>query len=1345
MFTFLRHTYKIITFFVLLISVSQYLSATEVKYITSADGLSNSSVNAICQDSHGYMWFGTWDGLSRYNGRDFEIFRPSVVADGGLSSNIIRHIVEDAEGNVWVATDKGIDRYNPDTHSFHRYFGPEVHGLIVNEHSFIVTACPDGTVAAAFSGEGFYTFDSSADQFKIVHKSDKDIAGIYSALSSDVWVLLRDGTLYRVLFPASDHIIDANPFGNPSLSKGISCLSVTSDRQCLFTAGKDGMLRKFSASDGALLSQVAIPAHVGTVNDIYSSAEQTLIATTGGLYSLNDGVFTPLLTGSNTLCAAMGTQDIIWAGTDMHGVARISDSVSPFMTVTSSDIPALSANAVRSFLQVTPNKVWVGTKGAGICLVELSSRRCLRNFTTADGLADNNVYALCDSRDCIWIGTDGESLNRYDKRNSSISTLSLRTPDGRTPAIRSVYSILQTSPDVLWVGTSGNGLYRLVLDFHSGEPSIESFRHYTVGAGLSNNIVFSIVQGAMNDVMVATRGGGLAQISISGEPIKIYNENADAGSSDANCLLSCPNGDILVGTSLGIYKISTEGTVTAVASEAMLGTSVHGVLTDEAGNVWASTNSGLLRIETKEPYRAVHYTTYDGLQDNEFSDGAYMISQFNGELFFGGINGFCHFNPSAVSRSHIFPSLNLEDIHIDNVRDFDCIRNVGGRKTLVLDPGRHSITLHFVPQDYISPYSCELSYQLEGYTNGWISIGNSSDIVLSNLKKGSYRLMVRCSNSDKVWSDDIFELPIMVLAPWYATAWAKLAYILLALIILAATLYVIISMYRARLKIRQQQDQEARISEIHEAKLRFFTNIAHEFSNSLSLVYGPCKELRELSGMPSSSGKYLDYIESNASRMLSLIQQLISFRKAETGHLVLRLEEIDIAGLIHSTARYFRGRVEENSITMGININPETVRWVADRDSLEKIIFNLLSNAIKYTPSGGVVTIDVTASEELSVSITNTGVGIPREKWDAIFDRFEVLDRFEKSITKGKISNGIGLSMCKNLVELMNGRISIDSDEHTWTRFSFTLPVMEADTQAQNRPEEAEEQTAVPHNMPLFDIPKPDTAHESVPGSGDDPNRKYILIVDDDDQFLDFVYDILKKDYNVLKASNGRQALDLLGTASPDLIISDIMMPELGGVGLLRAVREQERFAHLPLIFLTADNSEDNQLLGLEKGADAFLGKPFSPKKLLSTVSNLLTRNEAIKKFNSSVYSASSFFRGHNMSTEDRALMKKVTEVISKNIASEHLCVEFIADEVAISKMQLYRKVKENLGITPIEYVKTIRLEKAAYLLKTTSMTIQQVMFDCGFNSKTYFYKEFVKKFELKPKDYRNANQTPEK
>lgn len=1323
-------------------SVSQVLSATEVKYITSADGLSNSSVNAIYQDSNGYIWLGTWDGLNRYNGKDFEIFRPSVVTDGGLSSNIIRHIAEDADGSIWVATEKGIDRYIPNNHSFRRYFGPEVHGLITNEHSFHITACPDGTVAAVFSGEGFYIFDSSTDCFKKVHKSDEAVAGLYSALTSDVWIHMRNGAVYRILFPAGDHIIDSNPFGNPALSKGISCFSVSSDRQCLLTVGDDGILRKFSASDGTLLSQIAIPGNIGFINSIYSSPVQTLISATNGLFSLDKGTFSPLLTGSNTLCATLGTQDIIWAGTDMHGVARISDSASPFMTVTSSDIPNLNSNAVRSFLQVTPNKVWIGTKGAGICVVELNSRRCLRNFTTADGLADNNVYALCDSRDCIWIGTDGESLNRYDKRKGSISTLSVTTPDGRTPDIRSVYSILQTSPDVLWVGTSGNGLYRLELEFRNGEPSVASFRHYAVGSGLSNNIVFSIVAGSMNDIMVATRGGGLAQISTSGEPMKIYNGNTDAD-SDANCLFSCPNGDILVGTSLGIYKISVDGIVTTVASEAMLSTSVHGILTDSSGNVWASTNSGLLRIETKEPYRAVHYTTHDGLQDNEFSDGAYMRSPFNGELFFGGINGFVHFDPSAVSNSHIFPRLNLESVHIDNVRNFDCIRTINGQNTLVLEPGQQSVILKFVPQDYISPYSCELSYQLEGYTNGWILIGNSSDIVFSNLKKGRYRLMVRCSNADKVWSDDVFELPIHVLAPWYATTWAKLAYILLSLIILAITLYVVTSMYRARRKIRQQQEQEARISEIHEAKLRFFTNIAHEFSNSLSLIYGPCKELRELSGMPSSSDKYLDYIESNASRMLSLIQQLISFRKAETGHLVMHPEKIDIAGLINSTTRYFRGRMEETSIKMDVNFSHDTIHWVADCDSLEKIIFNLLSNAIKYTPVRGVITIEVAASDELSVSITNTGVGIPREKFNAIFDRFEVLDRFEKSITKGKISNGIGLSMCKNLVELMNGRIWIDSDEQTWTRFSFTLPVMEIDPQMKNSPEEASEPDIVPF-VQFPEIHKPDTEHEQASAGSDDPDRKYILVVDDDDQILNFVVDILRKDYNILQASNGKQALKLLETASADLIISDIMMPELGGVGLLKAVRSQERFDHLPFILLTAYNSEDNQLIGLEKGADAFLGKPFTPQKLLSTVSNLLARNEAIKKFNSSVYSASSFFRGHNMSTEDKSLMQKITKIISRNIDSEQLCVEFIANEVALSKMQLYRKVKENLGVTPIEYVKIIRLERARYLLTTTAMTIQQVMFACGFNSKTYFYKEFVKKFGQKPKDYRNANQTME-
>ena len=1319
---------KFSTLFAILLTISAYCTKAEVRFISSRNGLSNSSVTCIYKDSEDYIWLGTWDGLNRYDGTEFRIFRPSLE-ENSLSGSVVRQIMEDTEGRLWVATDRGIDRFDRRTQTFTRHLSEAAKNGVIAEKSFFLTQDRDGRLFAGVSGHGLYEYDEETDSFAIVFTDRRILSGLFCDSSSGIWAL-SESRLYKIResvdgtrFPSetfSGHEIEFAAIGQGGKMLWLKCSG-------------ENILRGVDTESGNETECVKLLPGNGELTCLYEAGGAIMIGTHNGAMEYKNGRLENLLPDRTPVLSLYeDSVGIRWIGTDMRGVAMISSSKTPFHSLTDKDIPFLQNTAVRAFFEELPGHLWVGTKGNGLALLDTDNGNVERCISSANGLDNDNVYSLGEGDEVIWVGTDGKSLDYIDKHSGKV--YSLATPEEIT--IRSEYAILQTKRNVIWVGTSGHGLYRLEIDRTQHPYRLVSYMQFTKGNGLESNIVYALAQSA-GEVWAATRGGGPARFSLEGEPLETgIGEEYGAALNDMTCLCAGGDGSVWMGTSLGIYRRTPEGNVEKIETRYINGTSVHGIVEDTHGILWVSTNNGLVRISrNSKPASETRFSVEDGLQDNEFSDGACYISPYSGKILFGGISGFTCFNPDDMGGSKIFPKLNIEGVYIDNNLVTECLQDENGHTRIVISPEKKSFTLKFATMDYISADRCELAYRLNGYSEDWVYMGTSKNIAFSNLPDGEYRLDVRYTNADKVWNDEIYSIDLQILPHWYETTGAIVSFWSMLLLVITSTIWSFTARAKERRKIREEEEEKNRIIDIHEAKLRFFTNIAHEFSNSLTLIYGPCKELQKMNSMPANSRKYLEYIENNSSRMLSLIQQIISFRRAETGHLNIRPEEIDVNGLISKEEEYFKGKFEEKGMKLDTVLPEEKILWVTDRDSLEKILFNLLSNATKYTPNGGTVKISCEVSGgKLKTSVTNYGTGIPEEKREAIFNRFEVLDRFESDIRKGKISNGIGLSMCRNLVELMEGRIWIDSDGQTFTSFCFELPMLEA-AEGNAAPES--------HQSTLAEMEEAEGGLEGqVPDeeNGDETQMKRVLVVDDDSGIRNFIRSLLSDKYKISEASNGEDALKEIKAQRPDLVISDVVMPKMDGFQLLKSVRGNEVFKHIPVVLLTSGNSDDNRKLGLDRGADAFIGKPFDPEILISTVTNLLGRDEAVRDYSSSAYSALDTFRGVEISKEDKTLLIGLTNVIIKNIDSDALCMDFVAEQLGVSKMYLYRKVKGNLGLTPIEYIKTLRLEKAEKLLKSTSGTVQQIMFDCGFNSKTYFYRMFDKKFGTTPKQYREKH-----
>ena len=1347
----------------LLISLFSTLSLPAISYdisnLTNNDGLSNSSINAIHQDSGGLLWFGTWDGLNGYNGREFKVYKPDPGNVHSISNNIIRNIVQGQKYIQWIATDRGINRMDTRNNTFERFFTDNGNHTVFTENSYFVARNHSNQIFAAVYEQGIFYYNPKAHQFShLTGVPNFRIRNIFFDVDDNLWLYTDEKVLYKIVFkkgtsesPVIENVIQFQ------LLKNIESVFYSPKNEIWMQTG-DGKFFSYRISEGILAESPTGGQKIGVIRAMVFIDSYQLWGTANGLfkYDLKTGKIEPVLSNVSVLSLYQGTQHIIWVGTDTRGIWQLSPSREKFHTYSSDNTPNFGNSAVRTFFESPDRTLWVGTKGSGIYTFTRNDGKpeatIKQHFTTADGLLNNSVFTVVQGRgNEYWIGTDGLGINYYDTGRKKIYTLAVAKSLQRQINLSSVYSILPGDADILWVGTSGYGMYKLEIDRSTSPYSIKNYTQYIYRnnrpSSLSNNIVYSIIRDDATHLWIATRGGGLNRFNILTGEFQSYRYSANRtdfiSSDDILCLYKDTRGTLWAGTSMGLNKLLRfeKGRplfARFTEKEGMPNNTIHGILEDKEHNLWLSTNKGLAElIQEKSSYRIVTYFKKDGLQNNEFSDGAFYNNPYTHQFYFGGISGFNLFNPLEISHSNYMPSLILDAFFVDNIESniSDYSRMKSKREVLTLSYKNKSFSFKFIPLDYLSGTKCEISYMLEGFQKEWIQLGTSNTIVFTNLPEGNYLLKVHCSNADKIWSNQYYTLPIRILPPWWASPIAYLIYSILLLGLFTLIRRFVKEQLAARNDILLKDLEKQKIEEIHQAKLRFFTNIAHEFSNSLTLIYGPCEQLLRTHTTDEYTRKYVNIIKSNSERMQTLIQQLIDFRKAETGHLRLDIEKVDIPELVKFVSDNFMEILEEKKINLTFSFIPPNIIWQTDRDSIEKVVFNLISNAVKYTPENETIKVLAEIKHNLLIiQVTNTGIGIKAEYRQSIFDRFEVLERFEIQLSKGiETRNGIGLALCKNIVEVLQGTIEVESDGESFTTFVVSLPQQDLD------------ETAIPklHDAALFS-PLPiesiqvDPEQEIQISIPDTEKEGLILVIDDESDIRDMLSDFLSPRYEIAQAANGREALELMKIRMPLLIICDIIMPVMDGVEFIKIMKKQELTRHIPIILLSSKSSVENQIEGLETGADAYLSKPFHPRHLEAQVESLLHRNKAILDYSESTYASLEQYEGKLIHKEDKDLMLNITRIIHQQMDNDSLTLDFIAGELALSKMQLYRKMKELIGQTPTEYIRSIRLKQAEKLLKTTNKTVQEIMFVCGFNNKAHFYREFAKKYHLTPKEYRN-------
>lgn len=1333
-----------------------------LEQLDNTKGLSNSSVNSIFQDSENLIWIGTWDGLNRYDGNSFKIFRPELDNENSLSNQVILKIDEDNTGKIWILTIHGINQYDKKTDTFQRYYFTRRNKPPLSESEFNMALDTSKNVFCAVKDWGIGYFDGNDFQLlRIKNFSKKAVKKMEFTLTGELLVLFENNELYALSFETKSK-------GKINISK-VKLVSneirtfevMPKNKVCIVsTNGKAGLFSLLDKKNQSL-PEKNIGNIIGNIPDglILSSKSGYFIVNSSGNIVIKPWL--KYLKNQKITTLVQGSENVIWTGTDGDGVFKMYPIKKSFNLISKTQVPELDGGIVRAFLEVDGNSFWVGTKGKGLFRLPsnfyLDSKKPLKyeNFNEGNSAIDNSVFALCKGKeDLIFVGSDGNGINVFDLKKSKLVSWADVIGNEKCEYFKSTYAIYQDKEGFIWLGTNGYGMIRFKIERLGEKLKVIEFKKYLAAnsdeKSVSSNIIFSIIPKSENQLWIGTRLGGLNLFDKKTGVFRTYknisNDPKSLSNNDILCLQTDAKNRLWVGTSFGLNlleKINPDGKAvfkSFTVKEGLPNNTIHGIVSDKKCNLWISTNFGLSNFILNES-KFINYTKSEGLQNNEFADGAFYKNLKSDYIFMGGIKGFNYFLPQKIRESSIIPDIFIDKISGQNqsipyYQGLVISPNSNTHPSIVLKYNQNFFDIELAALTFTNSEKCKYAYQLMNFDKNWNFINNRRIISFTNVPQGNYSLWIKWSNSDGVWSKPVHAIDIRIKPVFWQSTVAIVFY---AILVLLFILFVL-SYYNKRQSLSQNILFRKKEEELHENRLTFFTDIAHEFQTPLTLIVGPIQKLSETTTLDKKNQKFVQMIQRNSSRLLFLTQQLLDFRKAEYDYLEVNVIEFDLVDLVEQIAELFDEWALDKNIEYKLDIPSELKGWF-DKDKIEKILFNLMSNAFKYTPVNGKIDlkfhIQDDISKKLNITIINTGKGIPKEKMESLFDRFFLSDTNRKT-DNDLFRTGIGLAYIKKLVTVLRGDILVSSIPNKSTNFTILLPCSK---------EEFDEKELDVEVSPVLISQHLKNILEEIPNNFDDipnkissideleDNRKTILIVEDEKEIHRFLNELLGEQYKINVAYNGLEALAILENELPDLIISDVMMPLMDGVALCAKIKGDIKTCHIPFIMLTAKDSVLHRIKGIESGANSYIPKPFHPDHLLIRIQKLIEEKELIFRH----FSQDTLIE--NLSTlpidnQEKDFIKKVIELIRSNIDNENLQSLFLEKELGISNSQLYRKIKQIFGLSPGDLIRTIRLKHAAALLRKNVLTVSEVCYQSGFNNRSYFYREFNKMYNITPKNY---------
>lgn len=1350
------------------------LAQNELNYSID-NGLSKNTITAVLKDKHGYMWFGTWVGLNKFDGYKFTTFLTNNKDSNSISENNIRKLLEDKYGNIWIATTNGLNMYDYEKGVFKKFFHHNKNNRNISD-DYINTIFIDNTdnlwIGTVLGLERFdYTtkqFEQHPFTYQTISKKHKLVVwDIIQDRKGKLWIANKGQGLVcynreSETFVYYNGTADIKPTGDEIDTKKLELTD-------------DGMIKIFCSEGNYLFDPVS---------KLFKPSRQ--------------GNFLPAISPDfSTSFFYKDPDNISWYGTFDNGIYMVDPTRIKFKSFkySKNEHQGLSSQSVISMAEGLNRDIWIGTN-RGLNLfspVSKTFQNAQNSRNPVFHIPAGNIMSLCfDSQNTLWIGTEN-GIFVYDNNHNIKHYVSILN-DSTTLLSNFISSIFEDSKGNVWVGAAGlNCFNRKTQTFKRYKPEINSER--TVNSQWIN----TFYEDAASNIWMATWAGGINILDPKTGKFSfmLYDAKSDNSlcSNDIANIYGDSYGVIWITTSKGLNCYNTlTHKITLFTSENGLPTNgTADVLEDNSGNMWISSGMGLSKYLRNEN-KFKNYDVSDGLQSNEFNTSA-SVKDRNGCMYFGGINGLSLFYPDSIKDNLHIPPVKITDFQIFNkpVKIGEKINNrvilekeINITKKIILTYRESVFSFEFAALDFTNPNKNKYAYTLENFEHNW----NYTDAkrryaTYTNINPGKYIFKVKASNNDDVWNQEGIQIEITILPPWWKSFWFKL--LLVILIILSTYSFnryklnaikvrnrklellvqkrtndlVVLNnqleqksenLLQLNSELEEQQEelltQKEKISNqlveledknveilnmshhIHESdtqKLQYFTNIAHEFRTPLTLIISPLKNILETEKLEAKLLNRINIINNNAERLLRLINQLLDIRKFDSGNYSIQNRKIDLIALCNNTYKSFLIQAENRSIQYTFNANIENLNVYMDTDKVEKILINLLSNAFKFTGDNGEIGLHINfINNTAEIKVTDTGKGIPQDLLMKIFEPFYQVD---SSSTRFHEGTGIGLYHTKELIEILNGSITVSSVEQKGTEFTVTLPVELTPDNGFNP-----EITEIPYKL-----------NESEKEEEEDVSKKknsqkpLLLIVEDNSDLRAYIKEEFEALFQIIEASNGKEGFLSSIENYPDLIISDIMMPEMDGLQFCKILKTDERTSHIPVILLTAKADEQNVIEGFDTGADDYITKPFSIKLLIAKVDSLLKgRRKLREKFSKEVFAEPE--DGYFNAT-DKRFLEKLTAIIEKNISNSEFQVADLAFEIGMGKTNLYKKIIALTNLPAGDFIRTFRLKHAARLLLSNEYSVTEVAGMIGFKDTSHFIKSFTRQYDFTPKKFIAQNK----
>lgn len=1270
------------------------------------NGLSQNSVVSIAQDSIGYLWFATQDGLNRYDGKNFNYYSKQFNDITRPKFSHLGKVYVDRLTGIWITTASGnLEKYHVQKDTFQSI---DKFKNVSSIHQDISEDYYIGTF-----GSGLYKIlgkDQDTVQLFKEEIGAKEIYGFYSD-KNKVFAMSSNG-LIEISTNKISFLREDLQFSSAAQTNEGSTWLGTFGKGLYSKNESDTVIKEFKGFN-ALHD---LPENLNVQALLVDRLDRLWVATYGdGAYLIDfDSRTIRHFTAQKTNPFALHYNDVltlyqdftgtIWLGTDGAGLSYYDENLAKFSILTNNQTPRdINVDVIRAIAVDGANKIWLGTSGKGLTSYD-SSNETYRTFTVANSdISSDRVMSLLSHEDGLWVGLQGSGLNILDANG--------RFKDFQALSNHTIWKIYKDSRGRLWLCTRDHGL----LQFDKSNGIIKSYNKDN--SALITNNIRTIEEAEDGTLWVGTETDGLFNLNPRSNDLTKIAEIPD----NIKSLYQSNSGVLWIGTNgngLKSYKPDV-GTVQSITSEEGLPNNViYSILPDARDNLWLSSNRGITKIvlNENEGPEILNYNNYDGLQALEFNTGAYFKDR-NGFLYFGGLEGLNWFKPDALTINPSPPRTVITKLELfSEEQDL--------KPNSEFSHNQNTLTFSFAGLHYSLPERNKYKYRLLPYDEDWIDANNMSTAYYPRLPPDQYLFQVKSSNYDNVWNEVPATYSFMIKRPWYFNTIAKALYILL-MILSGITIYRYLKWrWHMKMQLQLEHDETERLKKLDAVKSRLYTNISHEFRTPLTLISGPIDNQLSKADINEEDKRELSLVQRSAKRLLNLVNQMLDLSKLESGSLKLHVTQGNLSALLQQIIAAFRFKAEEKNIDLKSKIIKAENAWF-DQDVIEKIVTNLLSNAIKYAPEDGQVAFETSEQDgQLIITVINNGNTISDDELGKLFRRFYQTDKSADGV-------GIGLSLVKELSILSHGNIVAHTMNEDQIQFTVTIPIERSYYhQSEIVFEDVGLAEGAMKNLDTMVANEPLGSSEELP---------LLLIIEDDADVRRYIMSIFEKDYTLLEANNGKEGIAMALKHIPDMVISDIMMPIADGIQVCNTLKHDERTSHIPIILLTAKVSEESEIKGLKTGADAYVTKPFNRDTLQIRVQNLIEVRRQLRERYSHEFELS--LKNSSVTPTEQKFLNRLQEVLDEFLEDPSFNSETLGEKMLLSRMQLHRKLKALTSMSASEFLRSQRLKLAVQLLKGSDRNISEIAYDVGFSTPSYFIKCFKMVYDCTPSEYLEKTQ----